>query len=269
MIARHDGHGRRYIATYACVALLFSAAAAPAFAEGATRAAAPCHLDAEDAAAVQQARDAAAAACRGGDASACEEAQTQLRQTIAGFCSADPCRLQITAMPVTANRVAAHSIDEFLEEAAGTSMCPNGEIGNFRWSVNAQSAGPGQRFTTLIASGATVLPAADSDGASPDAPLIRKAIRMITAHEARHRAAFLAVARQACADISARVGDTKDIFRKYFCQTGPGSNAAAQRQVDLLDGITKLVVAADGTKDVVSQGADYDAGSYVMPGLCE
>jgi len=269
MIARHAEHRRLCFATYACVSALFFSAAGPAFSEGAVHRTSPCQLDAEDQAAVQQARAAAAEACRGGDASACQEAQTQLRQTISGFCSADPCSLQITAMPVTQNRVAAHSIDEFLEEASSTSMCPNGEIGNFRWSVDAQTSGPGHRFTTIVAGGTTMLPAYDEDAASPDAALIRKAIRMITAHEARHRAAFLAVARQACAEINSRVGDTKDIFRKYFCETGPGSNAAAQRQVDLLDGITKLVVASDGTKDVVSRGADYDAGSYVMSGLCE
>jgi len=252
--------------------VLFSSVSGPAFPEGAVHATPPCQLDAEDAAAVQQARNAAASACSGGDAESCQDAQAQLRETISGFCSADPCTLQITAMPVTQNRVAARSIDAFLQDASGTSMCPNGEIGSFRWSVDAQTSGPGHRFTTLVAGGATMLPALDSsadDATNRDAPLIRKAIRMITAHEARHRAAFIAVARQACAEISSRVGDTKDIFRKYFCSTGPGSNAAAQRQVDLLDGITKLVVSADGKKDVVSHGADYDVSSYVTPGLCE
>jgi hypothetical protein len=272
MTARHAERSNLSFATFACVSLLFLLVAVPAFSEGAVHRTAPCQLDAEDAAAVQQARASAAAACSGGDAETCRDAQAELRQTISGFCSADPCTLQITAMPVAQNRVAAHSIDAFLEAASGTSMCPNGEIGSFRWSVGAQSSGPGHRFTTLVAGGTTMLPAVDSSedaAADPDAPLIRKAIRMITAHEARHRAAFLAVARQACADISNRVGDTKDIFRKYFCETGPGSNAAAQRQVDLLDGITKLVISEDGKKDVVSHGADYDASSYVTPGLCE
>jgi hypothetical protein len=272
MTARHAEYRRAYFAMHACVLVLFSLDPTSAFSEGGVRRQPPCQLDAEDAAIVQQARSAAAAACSGTDAASCEQAQAQLRQTISGFCSAEPCSLQISAMPVARNRVAAQSIEAFLEDASSTSMCPNGEIGSFRWSIGAQTSGPGHRFTTLVAGGTTMLPEYDGSGdadPNPDAPLILKAIRMITAHEARHRAAFLAVARQACADISSRVGDTKDIFQKYFCGTGPGSNAAAQRQVDLLDGITKLVVSADGKKDVVSHGADYDAGRYVTPGLCE
>jgi hypothetical protein len=110
---------------------------------------------------------------------------------------------------------------------------------------------------------------AGDDAPAADRALIRRAMRMIAAHEARHRDAFLAVARQACADITSRVGDTNDIFRRYFCGTGPGSNAAAQRQVDLLDGITELVVRQDGTKELVSRGADYDARRYVTAGLCD
>jgi len=254
----------------ALAASLLILIAAPALAEGALHRAPSCQLDSEDSDAVRQASEAAAAACRDGATQACREAQAQQRQTVQGYCATDPCSLDISDMPVTRNRVAAHSIEDFLEEAAETSQSGAGEIGSFRWMVSGRSNGPGHRFIALNAGGAMVLPDIDGDDAPPaDRTLIHKAMRMIAAHEARHRDTFLAVARQACADISSRAGDTNDIFRHYFCETGPGSNAAAQRQVDLLDGITELVVAQDGTKDVVSRGADHAASSYVTAGLCE
>jgi hypothetical protein len=253
-------------------ALLIAIAGLPARAraEGAVHLAPSCLLDAEDADAVRQAGDDMVAACHDGSSQACLDARTRHRETVQDYCSADPCSLGIGDIPVIRNRVAARSIEEFLTQAAETSQSGAGEIGSFRWLVSGRSAGPGHRFLALNAGGAMVLPQMVGNDAPPaDLALIHRAMRMIAAHEARHRDAFLAVARQACADISARVGDTNDIFRRYFCETGPGSNAAAQRQVDLLDGVTELVIAQDGKKDLVSHGADYAAARYVTAGLCE
>jgi len=258
---------------HAFIAVLFAclcALPAPADAEGALRPAPSCQLDAEDQQAVRQASEATAAACADAASPACLAAQAQQRQLVRGYCSADPCSLGIDAMPVTRNRIAARSIEDFLEGAAEASQSGWGEIGSFRWTVNSLSEGPGHRFTALNAGGAMVLPVIDGNEAPPaDQALIYKAMRIIAAHEARHRDAFLAVARQACADISSRVGDTNDIFRKYFCATGPGSNAAAQRQVDLMDGLTKLVITQDGRKDIVTTGVSHAASSYITAGLCE
>jgi hypothetical protein len=241
-----------------------------AHAEGALRQAMSCKLDADDEEAVQQARDAAEAACSAAAASAsCAWAQAQWRGLAHDYCSAMPCTLDVSRIAVVRNRIAARSIEEFIAEAGESSESGNGEIGSFRWTLNAGTAGPGHRFIRLVAGGVMTLPDMDPDvNAGADTPLIEKAVRMVAAHEARHRDRFIAVARKACAEISKRIGDTNDIFNRYFCMTGPGSNAAAQRQVDLADGITRVVVGADGRKDLSTEGADYAAASYVTGGLC-
>ncbi len=167
------------------------------------------------------------------------------------------------------NRVTAESIEGFLQVAAEISESGGGEIGSFRWMMNAQGGRTGGRMVRLTAQGLMTIPVAMPASIPPtDAALIVKAMRIIRRHEMRHRDAFYAVARNACVEMNQRTGDTNDILRKYFCETGPGSNAAEQQRVDLIDGTTKLVVAADGTKDIQTRSAYHDVDSYVTAGLC-
>ena len=201
---------------------------------------------------------------------ACQMAQAQWRGTMQDLCSTDPCTLAMPGVQIIENRVTAESIEGFLEVAAEISQSGGGEIGSFRWMMQANpGGGTGNRLVKLTAQGLMTLPV-EMPATIPadDLALIVKAMRMIRRHETRHRDAFYAVARTACAEMNRRTGDTNDILRKYFCETGPGSNAAEQQKVDLLDGTTKLVARADGKKDVESRGAYHDVGSYITEGLC-
>ncbi len=242
----------------------------PACAEGALRQARSCNLDANDEESVAQAGAAADAVCNHTAASeACKAARAQWRGLADNYCSDEPCTLDISGIAVVKHRIAARTIEDFIEQASEASQSGNGEIGSFRWTLSAEAAGPGHRFVKLVAGGVMTLPERDPDiDAGADTQLIEEAVRMIAAHEARHRDRFVAVAKKACADISKSKGDTNDIFNRYFCYTGPGSNAAAQRQVDLTDGLTRVIIDAAGKKDLTTEGADYAAASYVTGGLC-
>ena len=244
-----------------------------AFAGSGMQADRACRLDATDDAVVQQAAAAASAACSGsqtvGADSACQTAQSQWRGTFRELCVSDPCTLDMPGVQIIENRVTAESIEDFLQVASEISSGGGGEIGSFRWMMNANPGGIGGRLVKLTAQGTMTLPVEMPSNLPPaDEALVLKAMRMIQRHETRHRDAFYAVARKACADMNRRTGDTDDILRAYFCGTGPGTNAAEQQKVDLLDGETKLVVRADGTKDVESRGTFHDVDSYVTVGFC-
>ena len=262
-------------ARFARVAVLVVVfAPAAAFAGGGMPSDRACRLDTTDGAIVQQAAAAASVACRGGQGndggSACQSAQSQWRGTVQGLCASDPCTLDMPGVQIIENRVTAESIEDFLQVASDISSSGGGEIGSFRWMMDAHSGGPGDRMVKLTAQGVLTLPVEMPSHLSPsDQALVMKAMRMIRRHESRHRDAFYAVARKACADMNRRTGDTNDILRMYFCETGPGSNAAEQQKVDLLDGETKLIVRADGSKDVEARGAFHDVNSYITVGLCQ
>ena len=259
------------IASVALVVFVFAPAAA--FAGSGMQSNRACRLDSADTVVVQQAAAAASVACNGsvtaGDAAACQTAQAQWRGTVRDLCASDPCTLSMPSVEIIENRVTAESIEDFLQVAADISSTGGGEIGSFRWMVNANSGGYGGRLVRLTAQGTMTLPVEMPSNLPPaDQALVFKAMRMIQRHETRHRDAFYAVARKACAAMSRRTGDTEDILRSYFCGTGPGTNAAEQQKVDLLDGETKLVAYTDGTKGVEARGTWHDVNSYITVGLC-
>jgi hypothetical protein len=191
----------------------------------------------------------------------------RLEAAMRGGCGNDPCSPDLSQISTTTNDVAAQDIEDFLAQAS--SISASGEIGSFRWAIGEHPVDATGQIIRLDAGGVMTLPAlAPGVGQSADKPLILEAVQRIKAHEARHRDVFLAKAARACRDIMAGEAAT-DVIRHYFCETGPDSNAAAQRQVDLIDGMTSVVVADDGTRRLQSSGADHGVGSYITQGLCE
>jgi hypothetical protein len=191
----------------------------------------------------------------------------RLEAAVGGGCGGDPCSPDPSQITITTNSVAAQDIEDFLAQAS--SISASGEIGSFRWAIGEQPMDASGHIIRMDAGGIMTLPAlAPGAERTADKPLILEAVQRVKAHEARHRDVFLAMAERACRDIMAGEAAT-DVIRHYFCETGPDSNAAAQRQVDLVDGMTSVVVAANGTRRLQSSGADHGLGSYITQGLCD